>query len=169
VEEKSMAMAQHVEYHPGLRQHAPAEDILAALLAPGEEIAYVASISPAVYWKGFAMALVALVSCLWSLNLAAYFLVIAAILLFLAWSTQRYLLLGATNRRIICRHGILYSDVMSLRYGAIESLDVITSPLGALLGYSDVLITGTGQLRFMVPYVADAMAFREAAMAHMQQ
>jgi hypothetical protein len=165
-----MPAARTLGYHDTLRpQYAPPTGIMGALLAPGEQLAYVASISPAIYWQPVVLLVVAFVSGLWSLTLAFYFLAVAAILFLLCWTTQQYLLLGCSDRRIVCRHGILFADVLSVRYGSVESIEIITSPIGALLGYSNVLISGTGRLRFMVPYVADAFAFREAVMEQMEQ
>lgn len=164
-----MLATHHVQYHAGYAGRAPAEDILESLLMPGEDIVYVASISPGIYWKGFAMLALAVLSLLWSVNLALYFLAISGILLLLEHSTQKYLLLGATNKRVVCRSGIIATDVISLRYGSVESVEVVTPPLGALFGYANVLISGTGQMRFMVPFIADAPLFREAILEVMEE
>lgn len=157
-----MLTANSTPYYSGTEVRPPAADILAALLQPGENIAYVATIGLAAYWKAAAMALLAVAAAFWSLNLALYFLLVGGVLFLIAWRTRRYLLLGATDRRILCRAGLLYSESTSIHYNAVESVDIFTPFLGALLGYSNVIITGTGRLGFVVPYVADAAQFRAA-------
>lgn len=145
-----------------------AAGILSSLLMPGEKIVHVASISSAVYWQACAMLAVTAGAALLSFTLMLYFLVISVVLFLIAHSTRAYLLLGVTDHRIVCRSGIIYADVTSLRFNAIESIDVVTSPLGALLGYGNVIVSGTGRMRFMVPCVSDAAAFRDAAVQMME-
>lgn len=135
--------------------------LLEGMLLPGERPVHVAIISKGIYWHGLAVAIAGFIVLFFSIWLTAYILFISAIMLLLAYSTQRFLMLAATDHRVIVRSGVVNQQVMQLRYHQIESIDVLNTVPGALLGYGSVILTGTGRLRMIVPYVKDAVAFRD--------
>ncbi len=139
-------------------------DVVASMLLPGEKIVHIAAISQGIYWKGIAVLGVALVALFYGVWLAVYFAVVAAVMLLLAYSTRKYLVLAATDHRIIIRAGILNQEMPQLRYHQIESIDLLYTLPGTLLGYSSVIITGTGRMRLIVPFVEDGEAFRDDIM-----
>ena len=49
-----------------------------------------------------------------------------------------------TNKRVIAKSGLIKRDVMEIRLGKVESVDVKQSILGRIFGYGDVVLTGTG-------------------------
>jgi membrane protein YdbS with pleckstrin-like domain len=136
-----------------------AQAMLDELLMPGEQPVHLAKISGAMYWKGLAVTVVALAAFARAPVLGVFFSIIAAALLALAFLARRYLLLAATDQRIIFRAGIFFQETINLRYSRLESVELIHTPLGHLLGYGNVVITGTGKMRLMIPYVAGAAAF----------
>ena len=138
-----------------------AQGQLADTMLPGERAVHLATISNGIYWKSVAMILLAVITMFYTFTLAFYFLAVAAIMLLLAWSTQRALMVAATDKRIVVRAGILNLQTMEIPYSRIESVDIAMTPMGMLLGYSNLIITGMGGKRFVVPYVRDAIAFRD--------
>jgi len=138
-----------------------AQYMLADAVLPGERPVHLATISNGIYWKSIAMALLGVVTMFYTFTLAFYFFTVAIIMAALAWSTQHALLLAATDKRIIIRAGILSAQRVEIPFSRIESVDVMTTPPGMLFGYSTVIITGTGSMRFIVPFIRDALAFRD--------
>ena len=138
-----------------------AQYMLAGSVLPGERVVHLATISGGIYWKSIAMALLAVVTMFYTFTLAFYFLGVAAIMALLAWSTQRALMLAATDKRIIIRAGIMSMQTVEIPFSRIESVDVMTTPMGMLLGFSSVIILGTGGMRYIVPFIRDANAFRD--------
>lgn len=138
-----------------------AQYMLADAVLPGERVVHLATVSNGIYWKSIAMVLLAVVTMFYTFTLAFYFIAVAIIMAALAWSTQRALLLAATDKRIIIRAGVLSTQTVEIPFSRIESVDVMQTPPGMLFGYSQLIITGTGRMRFIVPFVRDAVAFRD--------
>lgn len=129
-------------------------------LRPGENLVRVARIHWGIYWKGFAVLALSLVLMLKVFNLGAFFMIVAAITLGLAYLTKHYMLLMLTDKRMVVRHGILNLETVQMHFNRIESVEVFRPPIGRLLGYATVVITGTGSRVTGVPFIADADAFR---------
>lgn len=134
------------------------QEILDGILLPGENVLYVAAVSPFVYWKAAAIAFMALIVLFFSIQLCLFFLLVAIISFLVAYSARRYLLLAATDRRIVIRGGIMNTSVIQLTYDAVESLAVSSMLLGQMFGYGTVIIAGRGQQRILMPYIENAMA-----------
>lgn len=135
--------------------------LMQSMLLPGENVVHVATLSAGVYWKGIGMLLLALVALFYGFWLFVYLCVIGLGMLWLAYSTKKYLLLAATDHRILITGGILTQEVIQLRYPQIESIDVFYTPPGMLFGYGNILVIGTGDSRWIVPFVRDAENFRD--------
>lgn len=144
------------------------EEILNEIMLPGERLLYVAEVSPFVYWKSAALAFMAFLSLFFSIQLALFFLVVAMGAFFLAYSGRKYLLLAATDRRIVIRGGILNVNVIQLTFDAVESLVVSSMFLGQMFGYGSVIISGRGQQRVILPYIKNATAL-ETLVAQQRQ
>jgi len=143
---------------PAAESHA----ILQGMLTPDEKIIHHVTISPGIYWKGFAVLTIAILLMLLSPVLGLYLAVVSGIMLLIAHLTKHFLLLAATNKRIIMRAGILNLDVIQLRYSKIESVELAWTLIGQFIGYASVVITGTGSRIIIIPFVKDAIAFRNA-------
>lgn len=136
-----------------------------ALLQPNETLVRVARVSAGIYWKGIAMLILAgLVMILIpiALNLGIFLMLVALIILIFEFLTKRYLLLMVTDKRILTRHGIIQFDVTQVRLSKIESVEVEWTLMGRLLGFANVVITGTGSRITVVPFIADAEDIRQA-------
>lgn len=136
-----------------------AQGVLDSLLLPDEQVIHVAAISPMVYWKAAAITLVAVMAVSFSVNLAAYLLLISLGMFLLAFCTRKYLLLAATDRRLLIRSGVLSLETIQFAYDTIESVELSSMLLGQLFGYANVIITGTGRRRVYIPYVENAAGF----------
>lgn len=133
-------------------------------LTDDESLLAVARIHDGVYWKGVAVCIIGILLFISPLlsTLGYFILLVGAIMIGLAYLTQKFLIVAATNKRIFMRSGVVYADMIELRYAQIESIELGITPIGQIFGYGSVIVTGTGQRRVIVPFVADAIVFRKA-------
>ncbi len=131
-------------------------------LTEDENFLALARIHGAIYWKGVAVIIFGMLLLLtFAFSLGVFLMFVGAIMLGIAHLTRRYLLLAASDKRIFIRSGILYADMIEMRYGQIESIELGINPIGQIFGYGSVIITGTGQRRVIVPFITNAIAFRK--------
>lgn len=131
-------------------------------LTDDERLIAAARIHDGIYWKPVAVCLTGILMLLNSILMKLGFFVIfvGLVMIGLAYLTQNLLKLAATNKRLFIRSGILYADMVELRYTQVESVELGITPIGQIFGYGSVIVTGTGQRRVIVPFVADAIGFR---------
>lgn len=130
-------------------------------LQDDERIIAKSSVHGAIFWKAVAVIIIGMLllpSFLMTLGLFLMF--VGAVMLGLASLTRRYLLVLATDKRIIVRSGVVYADMIELRYTQIESVELGITPIGQMFGYGSLIVTGTGQRRIIVPFVSNALEFR---------
>ena len=134
-----------------------------AMLVEGEEILEQAVISPGIYWRSIAVFLLALVFALvFVIELGVLLLVTSIIMFAHATIKKEILMLVLTNKRMFFRYGILQIDVVDMRLSKIESIEVERMPPGYLMGYSNVVIMGTGQRYVVIPFVGNGPLIRQA-------
>lgn len=134
-----------------------------SILVKGEEIVAEAVIHPlGIYWKGIAVLIFGVLLALFVFELGVLLAVTAAIMLIYATIKKEILMLVLTNKRMLFRYGILQVDVVDLRFNKIESVELERMPPGYLLGFSNVVIMGTGQRYIVIPYVANGSEIRQA-------
>ena len=127
-----------------------------------ESLLTLARIHGAIYWTGVAIIIFGMLLLLtFAASLGLFLIFVGIVMLILAHLTRRYLLLAASDKRIFIRSGILYADMIEMRYGQIESIELGINPIGQIFGYGSVIITGTGQRRVIVPFISNAIAFRK--------
>lgn len=153
-------------------ESATPQSILQAMLLPGENILVIGNVSDGIYWKGVAVFVAAIIFMLLMAVLGlpmplmilfgVAFLIKLLIMFPLAYLTKRYLLLAATDKRVIVRVGIVNLEIIQLRYAQVESSEVASSIPGRILGYANVYISGTGGRVLAVPFITNAMEFRNA-------
>ncbi len=130
-------------------------------LQDDEKLIAAAHIHPAIYWKGVAVAILGILLLLTlAQNLGFFLMFVGAIMLGLAHLTRHFLILAATDKRVFIRSGFVYADMIELRYKQIESIELGITPIGQVFNYGSVIVTGTGQRRVIVPFVAGALEFR---------
>lgn len=70
--------------------------------------------------------------------------------------------LVVTDRRVICRWGLLSKNVRELMLEQLESVELHVPLLGRILGYGTVIFCGSGGTRIPMTIVSDAESVREA-------
>ncbi|PZO88252.1 MAG: hypothetical protein DI626_02160 [Micavibrio aeruginosavorus] len=131
-------------------------------LTEDEHMVDTSVIHAAIYWKGVAVVILGMLLLpSFAATLGVFLIVVGALMLLLAHLTRTYLILAATNKRIFIRSGILYADMIELRYTQVESIELGITPIGQIFGYGSVIVTGTGQRRVIVPFITDAIGFRK--------
>ena len=132
-----------------------------SLLVAGEQVVVKADIHLGIYWQSIAVFLIAILIGLvvWQLGVL---LAITALAMF-GYSTikKEILFLVVTNKRVLARYGILQVDVVDIRFSKIESIELKRMPTGYIMGYSDVVIMGTGQRYITIPYVGNGQEIRQ--------
>ncbi|MEZ0224026.1 MAG: PH domain-containing protein [Alphaproteobacteria bacterium] len=131
------------------------------MLLPGENLLHVATISRGIYWKAAFMAALGFAVAQFSYVLAGYFFLIAFGLLVMAYMTKKYLLLATTDHRVIIRAGVVNQERLDLRHSKIESIELLRTLPGMIFGYGSIILSGTGNMRILIPFVEDASAFRD--------
>ena len=144
----------------GLRQgHAD----MAGILTEGENVVAEGIIHWGIYWKGAVLMVVGLTMVLTpAANLGFFLVAVAGLVLGMAWLARYYLALILTNRRVMVRYGVVNVDFVEMRFSQIESVETMRSLVARLLGFASVVVSGTGQRVVIVPYIANAGAFRQA-------
>lgn len=133
-----------------------------AMLIEGEQIVARAHISPFIYWQTFCVFILAIFVGLIAAPLG-WLLVVTAILMFIYNALRKHiLLLVLTNKRMFMRYGILQIDVVDMRFSKIESIEIERMPTGYIMGYSNLVIMGTGQRYITIPYVSNGPEIRQA-------
>lgn len=145
--------------------------ILNSMLLPDETILSIGQVSRGIYWKSFAILILSVVFMMTMLVfglpliLMALFgaaLCVKVIMMFsVAYLTKNYLLLCATDKRVIIRVGIINLEVVQMRYAQIESSEVGSTIPGRFFGYSSVFISGTGGHTLAIPFIVNAAEFRK--------
>ena len=130
-------------------------------LRDDEEVLFIGIVHPAIMWKAVAVLMLAVLMLLVAVNLALFLGFVGVVMLIMATVTRRYLLLAATNYRILLRGGIVYADVIEMHYRQLESVETGATLIGQIFGYVNVIVSGTGNRRIMVPFMANGMAFKQ--------
>lgn len=66
-----------------------------------------------------------------------------------------------TNKRVIIKTGLIRRKTVELNLSKIESVNVIQSVLGRILGYGSIQIIGTGGTREIFPNIKKPLMFRK--------
>lgn len=147
--------------HKKFINRATAEGIK-ALLHDDEHIIRVATIHPGIYWKTCAMGVLTFILIIYpfTFNLGVFAALVTLVMFSLATLYKHFLLLALTNKRVFLRHGIIRVDTIQIRHSRIESVETERTIMGQILGYASVVIFGTGSRNTAIPFIADALAFR---------
>lgn len=129
-------------------------------LRDDEEILFTGIIHPAIAWKSIAVLVLAALFLFVAVNMTIFLALVGIVMLIVATVTRRYLMLAATTHRILIRGGIIYTDVIEMHYRQMESVEVGATLIGQLFGYVNVIVTGAGNRRVMVPFVANGVEFK---------
>lgn len=110
-------------------------------LAPGEQVLYEAK----YHWIIF-------------LKILPLTIISAGVLPLLLLMSQE---LALTNRRLIGKGGIIGRHTVEINLNKVESVQVQQGPLGLILNYGTVVVTGTGGTKEEMHNVSNPVAFRK--------
>src|SRR5688572_15818728 len=105
--------------------HMSTNEILAlagVVLQEDEHIIAQSIVHDAIFWKSVAVIIFGMLLLpTFAAKLGIFLMFVGAVMMGLAWLTRRFLIVVATEKRVIVRSGILYADMIELRYTQIES------------------------------------------------
>lgn len=129
-------------------------------LVEGEEIIHVARVHPGIFLRPGVLLAVAAVAGIFFHWLVGMMIALTALQpaadALIRYKTTKLVL---TNKRVLARYGFFNKDNIQLRLERIESAHLEEPFLGQILGYSTVIISGTGTGRIPITFIADGMAF----------
>lgn len=135
---------------PGNRKSGP------LALRPGEHILARAIISRGIFWKSIAVTILAVFMGLFvAPNLGIFFALVALVMFLFNAIIKELLMLVVTDQRVVIRYGTIKIDTVNLRLDRIESVELQRTIVGQVLGYSSVVITGTGTRLAFIPFVSN--------------
>lgn len=129
-------------------------------LREGEKVLIRGDISTGIFWKAFAIFMLALLFSLLAWQLAVFLGIVAMLTFGYEMLLQKFLLLIVTNERIFFRSGLLKVDTVQVRLERVESVEIQRTLTGHMLGYGTVVLTGTGSRFSYIPYLSNAAEIR---------
>lgn len=135
---------------------------LKSRLVEGETILARSVIHVGIFWKAIAVMILAVIFALFAIELGILLMVVALIMIGYAGIMRRIIFMVVTNRRIMVRYGLLMVDVVDVHFEKIESIELERMPPGMIMGYSNVVVMGTGNRYISIPYVANGPELRTA-------
>jgi len=140
-------------------------------LLPGEVVNY----RTRVHWKLFIVPALVIVLVLLPLTivvlvskmkaLAIFPLLIAAALVAVQHVKRRSAEFAVTNKRVIVKLGIVNTRSIELLLAKVEGVEVMQSVWGRMLGYGDIVVTGSGGTHERFASIQAPLAFRQAVHA----
>lgn len=119
------------------------------------------------FWLAVAAVFVLLLPLPWSV--LGYLLLACGLFLFIkAWLYVHSTELAVTTRRVIAKFGLIRRETVELRHSKVESLHVNQTIIGRLFNYGSIVVTGSGGTNAPIPYIADPLRFRSAALTGME-
>jgi uncharacterized membrane protein YdbT with pleckstrin-like domain len=141
------------------------------VLQPGEQVRHMSSIHWIVYWPGILVSLLAVVAywCsetqqwpgIWRFTAYALALV-AVVLLIQQWFQWWITEIAVTNRRVICKKGLIRRQTNEMNTDKVESVQIDQSIVGRILDYGNVTILGTGEGFGSLRTIASPIALRNS-------
>lgn len=74
----------------------------------------------------------------------------------------RYTELGLTNKRVICKTGIISRRSEEMKLGSIETVEIDQGVAGRILGYGNIRVCGRGISDVVLHRICDPMAVKRA-------
>jgi uncharacterized membrane protein YdbT with pleckstrin-like domain len=94
-----------------------------------------------------------------------FFLVLAGFLILVPFIKRANSEFAVTNKRIIVKLGFFTTRTVELLHSKVEAISVNQGLLGKMLGYGDIVVTGTGGTREEFKAVASPLELRRAVQA----
>ncbi len=139
-------------------------------LLPGEKVVY----RSRLHWQIFLLpGLVAGLLLLGSIATFVYgitvaglfFLIMAGFLILIPFIKRANSEFAVTNKRIIVKLGFFTTRTLELLHPKVETISVYQGLMGKMLGYGDIVVTGSGGTREEFKAVASPLELRRAVQA----
>jgi uncharacterized membrane protein YdbT with pleckstrin-like domain len=148
------------------------------ILQPGETLRYDGTVHWSVYIPAMFAFLLGLVGVaiiadegnfsspnIIGLILAGYGVLVTPVTFVRAWLKRLSTEIAVTDRRVIIKRGLVSRVTAEMNMAKVESVDVVQSVMGRMLGYGDVIVRGTGSSFEPIVKIADPIAFRNSVTA----
>lgn len=100
--------------------------------------------------------------------LGVVIIVFALFLAFRAWLYSYSTELAVTSKRVIAKFGFIRRNTVELRHSKVESIHVNQGIIGRIFNFGSVVVTGSGGTNAPIPYIAEPLKFRSAALTGME-
>jgi len=131
-------------------------------LVKGENILVSSDIHWGIYWKPAIVFIFGVLLAFLVFRLGILLMVVGGLFGLYNFIKASILLAVLTNKRVMTRYGILMVDVVDIHFDKIESIELERMLPGYLMGYSNLVLMGTGNRLVVIPYVANGPALRRA-------
>lgn len=132
-------------------------------LVKGEHILAASRIHWGIVWKPIALFFIGLIfGVVFAWELAAVIIAFSLLFIMTNLAKARIFLAVVTNKRMMARYGLLMIDMVDIHFDKIESIELERMLPGYLLGYSNLVVMGTGNRLVVIPYVANGQDIRKA-------
>lgn len=92
-------------------------------------------------------------------------LIVAALLLLVPFLKRANSEFAVTNKRLIVKLGFFTTRTLELLHSKVETISVYQGLMGKMLGYGDIVVTGSGGTREEFKAVASPLELRRAVQA----
>ena len=89
-------------------------------------------------------------------------IVIGIFIVIYEWLRLRGIELAVTTQRVVYKTGIVGRETEEIRLSALETVDLMQTTWGRMLGYGNVRVTGRGESSLMFTRVADPIGVKRA-------
>jgi uncharacterized membrane protein YdbT with pleckstrin-like domain len=139
-------------------------------LLPGEKVLYRSKL----HWQIFLLpglvagililgAIVAFIDGMTEIGL--FLLIAAGVLILIPFTRRANSEFAVTNKRIIVKLGFFTTRTIELLHSKVETISVYQGLMGKMLGYGDLIVTGSGGTREAFKAVASPLELRRAVQA----
>jgi uncharacterized membrane protein YdbT with pleckstrin-like domain len=140
-------------------------------LLPGETVTFRTRLHWKVYFLPICAAILLVAGGVWLLRSTApdWLAIIPALLALLVlsgpWLKRRTSEFAVTNKRVVVKLGVLSTRSLELLLPKIEAITVEQTLMGRLLGYGEIIVTGSGGTNERFVGIQAPLRFRQAVQA----
>ena len=136
-------------------------------LIPGEQVAFRTRLHLIIFLPPMLLLGISIVLFAYGIALGAEAVLVVAIL----WGLAKYVdyassEFAVTNKRVIIKVGILRRRTVEMLNTKVEAIAVNQGLIGRILGYGNIVVTGTGGTNEPFNGISSPLEFRRAVQAH---
>jgi uncharacterized membrane protein YdbT with pleckstrin-like domain len=136
-------------------------------LIPGEAVTFRTRLHPVLFLPPLLLLAISILLFAYAIPFAAETLLVLALL----WGLVKYLHyvsseFAVTNKRVIIKVGLLRRRTVEMLNTKVEAIAVNQGIIGRILGYGNIVVTGTGGTNEPFDGISSPLEFRRAVQAH---